>query len=113
MSDLIDAIAAGDAESVSAVAAERPELKAARDAQGLLPAIHALYGGNDALARALLPDDGELRPFEAAALGRRDRLRALLAEDPSHAREPSADGFTPLHGACYAGDAEAARLLIE
>jgi len=51
--------------------------------------------------------------FEAAALGREDRLGALLAEDPARARAWSADGATALHFAAFFRQPGCARLLLE
>jgi ankyrin repeat protein len=51
--------------------------------------------------------------FEAAALGRTDRLRELLDEDPSRANAFGADGFHPLGLACFFGHVDSARVLLE
>jgi len=83
-----------------------------RDADGLLPAMHALYRGEADEAHRLLPADGELTACEAAAFGRIDRLRELLEEDPACANEFSPDGFSPLHLAIFGGQEDAARLLV-
>jgi ankyrin repeat protein len=72
-------------------------------------AMQALYDGDAEKARALLPPDDELDIFHAAAFGRIERLRELLDD----ANAFSEDGFTPLHLAAYAEQAEAARLLID
>jgi ankyrin repeat protein len=40
-------------------------------------------------------------------------LRELLDTDPGLAATLSDDGFTPLHLACFAGGADAVRLLVE
>lgn len=76
-------------------------------------ALQALYAGDVDKAKALLPADGELSVFEAAAFGRIERLRSILAEEASEARAFSGDGFTALHLAVYAEQEEAARVLIE
>jgi ankyrin repeat protein len=76
-------------------------------------ALQALYAGDVEKARELLPADGELTVFEAAAFGRLERLRTILVADPSEATALSDDGFTPLHLAVFAEQEEAARLLIE
>jgi uncharacterized protein len=76
-------------------------------------ALQALYEGDEARARALLPPDDELSVFEAAAFGRADRLRTLLTEDPSQALAFSDDGFTALHLAVFGEQEEAARILVE
>lgn len=75
--------------------------------------MKALYEGDVDRARGLLPADEELSVFDAAAFGRLERLRAILAADPSQAGALSDDGFTPLHLAVFAGQPEAARLLID
>ena len=74
--------------------------------------MQALYAGDRAGGEALLTPGSET-VFEAAAFGRVGRLRELLSEQPDLARSWSEDGFTPLHLACFAGGAEATRLLVE
>jgi ankyrin repeat protein len=76
-------------------------------------ALQALYEGDGARARELLPPDAELTIFEAAAFGRIDRLREVLATDPSQATALSDDGFTALHLAIFGDQEEAAQVLIE
>lgn len=76
-------------------------------------AMQALYEGDLQRARQLLPGDEQLTVFEAAAFGRVERLRELLAADESCATAFSEDGFTALHLAVYAQQEEAARVLLE
>jgi ankyrin repeat protein len=76
-------------------------------------ALQALYRGEPAEARKLLGPDEELSVWDAAAFGRVDRLRALLAEDPERGRVPADDGFTPLHLAVFGRAPQAARVLLE
>lgn len=75
--------------------------------------LQAIYQGDQARADELLAADPELDVFEAAAVGRTDRLRELLDEDPDLANAWAADGFQPLGLASFFGHVEAARLLVE
>ena len=112
-SELHAAVADGDDDRARALARERPELRETTDAEALLPALRALYLRGRALADDLLPADEALDVFHAAAFGRVERLRALLDGDPGRANAVSADGFTPLHLACFGGSGDAVRLLVE
>ena len=76
-------------------------------------AMQALFEGDAERANALLPPDDELDVFHAAAFGRTQRLSELLEADPAQARAYSGDGFTALHLAVYAEQADAARELID
>ena len=76
-------------------------------------ALQALYEGDRERAEQLRPDDDELPAYEAAAFGRTERLRRLLAEDATNANAWSPDGFTALHLAIFGGSEEAVRLLVE
>jgi ankyrin repeat protein len=75
--------------------------------------LQAVYRGDRARADELLAADPELDVFEAAAVGKVDRLRELLDEDPSLANAWAEDGFQPLGLASFFGHLEAARLLVE
>lgn len=72
----------------------------------------ALYRGDRAAAEAAA-EGAELDVFDAAGLGRLERLRELLDVEPQLARALSDDGFTPLHLAAFTGEVDALRLLVE
>ena len=74
--------------------------------------MQAMYRGDEDAARAFT-EGRELDVFEAAALGRADRLRELLEGDPALARARSDDDFTPLHYAAFFDGPETARVLLE
>jgi ankyrin repeat protein len=82
-----------------------------RDAEGLSPAMHALYRGATEDAEALIPDEPTV--FEAAAFGLEDRLEELLDSDRALAGAYSGDGFTALHLAAFFRRPGAVRLLLE
>jgi ankyrin repeat protein len=75
--------------------------------------LHAIYRGDQARADELLAADPELDVFEAAAVGRTERLGDLLDKDPSLANAWAEDGFQPLGLASFFGHVDAARLLVE
>jgi ankyrin repeat protein len=112
-SDIFDAIAAGDLDRVRQLIAENPALARARDAQGLSAVTQARYHGEDDVVETLLGAETELDVFEAAAVGRLERVRELLDDDSALVTALSPDGFTPLHLAAFFGHPEIARLLVE
>jgi ankyrin repeat protein len=75
--------------------------------------LQAIYRGDQARADELLAADPELDVFEAAAVGRTERLGDLLDKDPSLANAWAEDGFQPLGLASFFGQVDAARLLVE
>lgn len=107
------AIRAGDRVQVERLLAERPALVEARDPQGVSAPLVALYHGEPAIAELLASAGAQLDVFDAAALGRVEALRVLLAADPALARAVASDGFSPLGLAAFFGQAEAAHLLLE
>jgi ankyrin repeat protein len=110
--DLVAAIKAGDTARVRHLLKAEPALAAARDTSGVSVFLLALYHQRQDAAAAVREADPPLDVFDAAAGGRVDRLRALLAADPSAANAWAADGFFPLGLACFFGQAEAARVLL-
>ena len=75
--------------------------------------MQAVYRGDQPRVAELLAGDPQLDVFEAAALGRADRVGELLERDPVLARALAPDGFTALHlVAFFSHDLDSARLLI-
>jgi ankyrin repeat protein len=77
------------------------------------PLLQAMYERRQADVDAILATEPELDVFEAAALGRADRVSELLAVDPGLANAWSSDGFTVLHLAAFLGTTETARALLD
>ena len=75
--------------------------------------LQAVYRGDQARVDELLAGEADLDVFEAAAVGRVDRLRELLDEDSGLANAWAEDGFQPLGLASFFGHVEGARLLVE
>jgi ankyrin repeat protein len=105
--DLFAAIDAGDSAAVEGFLAADATVAPARDPDGVSATMHALYRGRPAIAETIAAALPALDVFEAAALGRVERVRELLAADPALARARSADGFTALHYPAFFGVGDA------
>ena len=103
---------AGDADGLRRVLEQDPSAAEACDASGVSLVMQAIYRGRRDLAEMVAARKDALDIFEAASLGRIERLQQCL-RNASTVNSRSADGFTALHFACYFGPPEAARLLLE
>jgi ankyrin repeat protein len=112
-SDLMDAVAAGDVDRVTALLTEDPALASARGDDGVSALLLARYRFDRPVMDALMAADPDIDVFEAAAYGRLDRLRERIDDDPGAVAAFSTDGFTALHLASFFGKTEAARLLVD
>jgi len=113
---------AGDTDGLRRFLEQDPAASDARDATGVSLLMHSLYRGHRDLAELIASKKKTLDIFEATSLGRFDRLKQCLSEarigDASAINSRSIDmrskdGFTALHFACFFGQPEAARLLLE
>jgi uncharacterized protein len=104
---------AGDADGLRRLLEQDPAAAEARDSNGTSLLMHSIYRGRRDLADLIASKKQALDIFEATALGRLDRLKQCLRDDASAIDSRSKDGFTALHFACFFGQPEAARLLIE
>lgn len=104
---------AGDADGLRRILEQDPAHAAARDSSGVSLLMHSLYRGRRDLAELIASRKEALDIFEAAALGRLDRLKQCLPDARSAVNSRSKDGFTALHFACFFGQPDAASLLLE
>ncbi|HSL75530.1 MAG TPA: ankyrin repeat domain-containing protein [Candidatus Limnocylindrales bacterium] len=111
--DMMAAVSAGDTGRVSDLLVEQPELAMARGDDGVSAVLLARYRFDRPTLEALLAADPDLDIFEASAVGRIDRVRLAIDDDPENVRRLSPDGFTALHLASFFGKPEIARLLVD
>lgn len=110
---ILEAVKAKDADAVRALLADRPDLARAPGPGGLSLLHFALYLRDGDVVDAFLDAGAEPDLFEAAILGRSDRVRELVAEDPSCLRAQAADGATALHLAAHFGHEGVVSLLLD
>jgi ankyrin repeat protein len=110
---LLDAIKAKDPAAARAALAADPAAARGAAADGTSLLCLAVYYGQPEIADAIAAAKPDVDVFEAAALGRVDRLRAVLDEDPARLNSVAADGFFPLGLAAYFKHPDAARLLLD
>jgi ankyrin repeat protein len=111
--EIFGAIRAGDADRVVALLAASPSLAEARNERGHSPVLIAQYRHQHAIVQLLLDAGPVLDIWDAASVGRTDRVGALLDEDAGLLSAYSSDGFYPLGLAAYFGHLETARLLVD
>ena len=111
--EMMAAVAAGDAVRVGELLAEDESLASARGQDGVSAVLLARYRFDRPTLDALLAADPELDLFEASAVGRVDRVRANIDDDPESVRRLSPDGYSALHLAAFFGKPEIARLLLD
>ena len=120
MTDAIDpraaafaAVEAGDAAALRDLLVRFPALAGASGEDGVSLILRARYAFRLDLVDMLLAADPELDLFTAAALGRTERVAALLAADPAQVGAVAGDGFTPLHLAAFFAAPETVLCLLE
>jgi ankyrin repeat protein len=110
--ELIDAVKAGNANDVARLVRDNPALLTTRDANGASPLLVAIYHQKPDIANAIANAQGSIDIFEAAALGRADRVAEILRDDPPLASACSPDGFPAVGLAAFFGHLDAVRTLI-
>lgn len=110
--EFFEAVQTGDRAKVEAMLAVDPDLARAKTAGGLSAVLLAAYYQEPAIAALLTRTRDDLTLYEAAAVGRADRLAALLNGDPTQLDAYADDGFTPLGLASFFGQPEAVDVLL-
>ncbi len=106
------AIKQGDLTAVKSSLIKDPLLAGSHDEGGASAVLTAIYYGQPDIADLLIEHGAPLDLFEAAAVGRLDKVRALLDETPSLINAWAPDGFQPLGLACFFGHTAIVELLL-
>jgi uncharacterized protein len=117
--DVLQSVKEGALDRLRQQLASDPKLARARDENGVSALLQARYRQRFDMVEAILEHRAlevggeELDVFEAAALGRVDRLARLIAQEPRLAESFAPDGFTPLQLASFFAAPEAVKLLLQ
>ena len=110
--EIFDVIRAGDKARLQTLLATDRQLVNTRNDQGHSPVLIAQYHHKEDLLAVLLAARPTLDVFDAASVGRTDRVAELLDADPTLVNAYSRDGFFPLGLAAFFGHADTVRLLL-
>ena len=110
--EIFDVVRAGDAARLQALLDTQPALVNARNERGHSPVLIAQYHKKRELVAILLAAGPELDIFDAASVGRTERVAEWLDRDPSLLNAYSSDGFYPLGLAAFFGHPETVALLL-
>ena len=106
------ALEAGDMDMLRMKLAQDPDLAHCRDLNGASLLLTAVFRGATEAVALLEETAGPLDAFEAAALGRTDRLAELLDAGEVRLSDQSPEGFGLLHLAAFFGQTEVAEMLL-
>jgi ankyrin repeat protein len=113
-SDLLRAVDDGGIDRLRELLAAEPDMALARDERGVSALLLARYRQRFDMVEAILEHrDDVLDAFEAAALGRLDRLARVVAQDARAVDSFAPDGFTPLQLAAFFAQQEAVGMLLQ
>ncbi len=110
--EIFDVVRAGDVSRLQALLATNPGLANVRNDRGHSPVLIAQYHRRPEAVAALLAAGPDLDIFDAASVGRTERVAELLDRDPSLVNAYSSDGFYPLGLAAFFAHPDAVRLLL-
>jgi uncharacterized protein len=110
--ELLEAVQKGDLSKVEQLLVTNPALANSRAKDGTSVILLALYHGQRNIAEAITAKKTDLDIFEASSLGRLDRAKSLIDQNPSLAIAYSPDGFALVALAAYLGQKETTEYLI-
>jgi ankyrin repeat protein len=109
---LLEAVKGGDSPTVKGLLDSSPGLLKAQTDEGLSAILLAVYHRQPDIAQAFVARGAILNIFESCALGRLDRVRAIVAADEAATHSFAPDGHTPLGLACFFGHGDVVSFLV-
>jgi len=110
--EIFDAVRAGDTGRLQALLRANPGLANVRNERGHTPVLIAQYRDQPEAVALLLAAEPELDIFDAASVGRTERVAEWLERDPGLLDAKSAMGFSPLGLAAFFGHEDTVKMLL-
>jgi uncharacterized protein len=111
--ELFEAIRSGELSRVKSLLDSDPVLASAKNESGISAILTSVYSGRPEIRDLLLSQGAKLNLQDAAAVGRLNRVKEIVEENPALAHSYSTDGFPVVALASVFGHFEAARYLVQ
>lgn len=111
--ELVEAAKAGDVAKARQLIGADPSVVNDKDDAGETPILAALFRGHKDVVDLLVSSGTRLSLFEAACLGKVERVRELLERRPESINSKGFGGATALHFAAFLGHRGVVELLLE
>ncbi len=106
-------ISQGNLEKIEAYLQEFPDAVNFTDANGISAVLFCFYVQQPGIGKYLIQQGARVGIFEACASGMNNMLRQILQQKPESVNIFSNDGFQALGYACFFGQTETARIMVE
>jgi ankyrin repeat protein len=111
--ELFKAISAGHEGDVRTMLTANPQRAFAKDKNGNSALLFAMYMNQPAITNVILGyRNNDIDVFEAAALGKDEKLHSLISQTPALLSAFAPDGFSALHLASFFGHTSSQEILI-
>ena len=110
---LFELISNGNLEEIKSFFQNNPESVNFTDTNGVSAVLFCYYMQKPDIGEYLIKNGADVGIFEASAAGKTELLKKILEKNPESVNKYSADGFQALGFACFFGQTDAARILIE
>jgi len=107
------ALEVADLDMFRMLLAKESDLAHVRDLNGITLLRAAVFHGRQDMVEMLLETAGPIDAFDAASLGRTERLAEVLDAGETSPEDQSPEGYGLLHLACFFGHADTAAMLLD
>ncbi len=111
--EIFDAIRSGDLTRVKTLLDADASLASAKNENGVSAVLTAIYSGRQEIRDLLLARGAKLELQDAVAVGRLDRVKEIVGQNPALAKSYSSDGFPVVALAAVFGHFDVALYLAE
>jgi ankyrin repeat protein len=111
--EFLESIQKGNLSRINQLLETNPGLANSKSKNGVSALLLALYHGRQDIALVIATKKPMLDIFEASVLGKLERVKNLIDQEPSLVSSYSPDGFTPVALAAYLGQKDVTQYLLE
>ena len=113
MAEITELIKTGENDRIQNLLQENPSIANGQTEQGISNLMFAIYCRNNAAVSIIKSFKSHIDLQEATGMGDIETVKSVIGQNPDLINSFSVDGFSPLGLACFFGQFEVAKYLVE